>query len=136
VGDRLLVTGTRGDDRLFIAPLNDSQVRVRAGNRLLGDFATPAAVAIDALDGNDYVVVDPRLTGAVIATSAELPDAGLASDIIFAGDAAVIVDSPPAVELLGSVNQPLSAHELALLQLLDQWVDDEAPAGGILKRRR
>jgi hypothetical protein len=137
VGDRLIVTGTQGDDRLFIAPLGDSQVRVRAGNRILGDFATPAAVAIDALAGKDYVVVDPRLQGAVIAEEAAASGSIPASDIVFAGEAAVLVDSPISSEVSAATSgQTLSNHELALLQLLDQWNSEDVPAGGILRRRR
>jgi hypothetical protein len=129
VGDRLLVTGTTGDDRLIVAPISPMEVRVRLGNRVLGTFPTPAAIAIDALSGNDYVTIDPSLNDVVIATDdAEVPAAG---DLIFAGPAAQLVNSPfteeavVASQLTPSAVPGLSQHDLALLQLLDQWTGDE-----------
>ena len=60
-GNYLQVTGTSGNDRIFIAPLN-SQVRVRVNHTILGDYSTPTQVYIDGVAGTDFIFVHPSLS--------------------------------------------------------------------------
>lgn len=138
--NRLLITGTAGNDQLLIAPTADgTQLMVRANNRILGHFAMPEGIAIDGFTGQDYVYIDPTLPATLLATSADDALQGIAEDFIFAGDNVELIDSP---ETSGSrtagAGQPLSLNDLALLQLLDQYINDHADhsPNGIATRRR
>jgi CSLREA domain-containing protein len=71
LGDHvLLVTGTSKNDVLIIEPrpANMTQVRVKATGHLLGIFSSSSFQHIVAygLDGNDTIVIDPRITQSAI----------------------------------------------------------------------
>ena len=138
VDGRLLITGTTGDDRMFVRPSADgTQLLVRANKQLL-KFDLPSAIAIDALSGSDLVYVAPTSPTTLIATqSGDLRS----EDQIFTGDNAQLIESPTVIPT-GSVvggNQQISMHDLALMNLLDQWTGSTAGgevSGGVIRRRR
>ncbi len=140
--NRLLITGTSGNDLLLVTPTTDgTQLFVRANNRILGRFDMPLGIAIDGYSGQDRVYVDPAAPPTVIATAAADSLHGIAEDLIFTGENADLVDSPGMPTTSGSAgaSQPLSYHDLALLQLLDQYIADQADgmaSGGSVRRRR
>jgi hypothetical protein len=146
VNNNLVVNGTAGDDMLLIARLSATQVLVRAGNRLLGTFATPDSIAVDASSGQDYVYLDPGLA-AVIATADEDAAAGIAADFIVA-QANVSRVRSPLTSAVPSASEPAGefvpdeaaaapgTHDFALLQLLDQWTADGESSPLASSRRR
>lgn len=140
--NRLLITGTADNDLLLVAPTADgTQLFVRANNRVLGYFDMPQGIAIDGFSGQDRVYVDPASPPTVIATSAADALLGIAEDLIFTGENAQLVESPEfdAGYRLASAGESLSTHDLALLQLLDQYIADQADSfanGGSVRRRR
>lgn len=128
VDDRLLITGTAENDRIIVSGASGDQIRVRAGQRVLGTF-TADGIAIDGRGGNDYIYVAPELPATVIhqdSASHERAD-------IFAGDNISLADATPQnldapVASSGTqahaASAALSAQDLALLQLLANWQDD------------
>jgi hypothetical protein len=141
VDNRLLVIGTNGDEMLLIKPTaNGSQLIVRANQRILGTFSRPQSIAIDGFSGRDYVYVDPTSPDTLIATTAENESLADLEDLIFTGDNAALIDSPTIpLTVSAGQNQPLSAHDQALLYLLDQWIagnEDDAQSTGTLRRRQ
>lgn len=151
VNGRLLVTGTDRDDQLLISPLaGGTQVIVRANNRILGRFDMPTGIAVDVLSGHDLVYVDDSLPATVIATSPNDAALGIAADIIRTGSNSQLVNSPVQNSFPGSGGEfvggsesgatgqspNLSPNDLALLQLLDQWMSSEDQAAASVGRRR
>jgi hypothetical protein len=124
VDNRLLVTGTAENDRILVSRVAGNQIRVRAGQRVLGSFAAEG-VAIEGRGGNDFIYVAPEVPATVIHQ-----DAGSSERAnIFAGDNSQLVDTashnPLASESeIAASPAEFSAQDLALLQLLANWQDD------------
>lgn len=117
IGEQLLITGTIGDDRILVSHVDAEHVRVRIGNRLLGTFAAPQGVSINALAGNDFIYVAPTAPASIIAAEFN------SDDLIFTGDNSLLVESSSSSD---QDEHPATAHQLnsqdlALLQLLANW---------------
>jgi hypothetical protein len=120
----LLILGTTGADRVLVAPLGNNQVRVRAGNQILGTFAAPSSIALDLLGGQDYAYVAPSVAPAVVATSAD----SATDDAIFGGRNSLVVDDQDSWAAVlndfrhgASAADQRAARDLALLELATQW---------------
>jgi hypothetical protein len=122
-GEQLHITGTTGNDRILVSQVDAEHVRVRIGNRVLGTFAAPQGLAINALTGNDFIYVAPNSPAAVIAASINH------DDLIFAGDNTLLVEAAAQTELAAAPANQLSPHDLALLQLLAGWHDSQPDNG-------
>lgn len=139
IDNRLLITATAHDDHILVTPLGVERVRVRVNDRLLGSFAIPQGIVIDAQSGADFVYLDPGLPASMI-TSTEEPDTEL---VLAGGHHRLTIATFPESndEPVVSATGP-SQRDLALLQLLDDWLavtGAETPAGpsrgSILGRR-
>ena len=131
VGNQLRVTGTSGDDLIFVAPLGVDKVRVRTGSQILGTFPAPSSVLIDSLGGSDHIHAAPSAVPTLIAARQDTAH----HDLIFAGTNSLVVDSPATTEPASEEPsaQHLSTRELALLQMLADWSTEhsmESPTSG------
>lgn len=124
VDNRLLITGTAENDRILVSRVAGNQIRVRAGQRVLGSFAAEG-IAIDGRGGNDFIYVAPEVPATVIHQ-----DAGRSERAnIFAGDNSQLVDTASHNQFASEAESAaspaeFSAQDLALLQLLANWQDD------------
>lgn len=116
IGEQLLITGSRGDDRILVGLTINGWLRVRIGNQILGNFAVPAGVAVDALTGNDFVYVAPFAPPALISANLSVHDQ------IFGEQNSRVLDDTNDLAGSNSFAQPNSVlHSEALLQLLTAW---------------
>ncbi len=115
IGEQLLITGSRGDDRILVGLTIDGRLRVRIGNQLLGDFAAPAGIAVDALTGNDFVYVAPFAPPALISANLSVHDQ------IFGEQNSRVIDDTNDFADSNLVAQSGVLHSEALLQLLTAW---------------
>lgn len=115
IGEQLLITGSLGDDRILVGQADDGRLRVRIGNRFLGNFVMPAGVVVDALTGNDFVYVAPFSMPALISADPSNYDQ-------FFGDAnSKVVHSTSSLGAPDFPAQQSAVHTDALLQLLTEW---------------
>jgi hypothetical protein len=119
IGDQLLITGSRGDDRILVGLSMDGRLRVRIGNQIVGDFAVPAGIAVDALTGNDFVYVAPFAPPAVVSANLSIHD-----QIFGEQNSKVINNSSESADPDLSAQPRAGIHTEALLQLLTAWQAD------------
>ncbi|QDV33571.1 IPT/TIG domain-containing protein [Tautonia plasticadhaerens] len=90
VGDILTIEGTPGADRILIGPGGEaSTVRVFVDGRAMGQFGPVSGIEVDAGDGNDLVVLGPRVAlSAVIRGDAgnDQLRGGSGPDLVFGGE--------------------------------------------------
>jgi hypothetical protein len=147
-GQQLVVTGTTGDDFIYISPISESLVRVRVGRRILGEFPIPEEIIVDSLTGNDYVFVSPSLPQPLAAGGSS----AAGEDTSHNAEVATLTVTEPAEPASPSGNasvqsrshsltspaSTLTPHDLALLQLLTSqraWAEDSREMLGIRRRR-
>jgi hypothetical protein len=121
VDNRLLITGTNSNDRILVTPLGTDRVRVRANNHLLGDFATPTGIAVDSRLGNDYTYAAPTMPAILVARSPDDRDLIVAADN---GRVAIATTATGTADSQYATVEQQSARDLALLQILDDWLAD------------
>ncbi len=93
IGNQLLVTGTAANERIFVSDLSSGLIRVRVGERLLGDFVRPQSIIIDGRDRQDYIVAATTLPTRVVQRKHS-------TDIIFGRDSTLLTDIT-LLELIG-----------------------------------
>lgn len=110
INNQLVVLGTLANDRILVSDLSSGQVRVRAGQQLLGDYATPDVIVIDGRAGQDYIVAATQLPTRIV-TKEE------AEDTVFGGERTELVD-------------------FGLLDYLASWQKPSGPQSRVLRRLR
>lgn len=123
VDGQLLVEGTAADDRILVSNIGH-QIRVRAGDKLLGTFDPPYGIAVDGRGGNDFIFISPLVPATVIVEGAETS----ARNLIFAADNTRLISaSTPrltANESVGSSMPQSDGRDLALLELISMWAEE------------
>ena len=110
-GQQLLISGSLGDDLILVAPLSDGRMRVRVGNKHLGNFIA-TGVAIDARGGNDFVYFAQSAIPAVI--TGQFDD----RDFLFSSSNLSVVEGAEQVSLLPPPGNHHQLNDDALLRLL------------------
>ena len=96
-GNRLTITGTIGDDRFIVGELAPNLIGVRVNQAWLGSFPASATIVVIGLGGNDLL---------------------LSSDDL-------LNRAPPPASAGIERTLPSDAHELALLQFLQEMITDD-----------
>jgi hypothetical protein len=107
VNDQLIIGGTTASERILVARIQDELIRVRINNRIVGEYPLGAGVVVDALGGDDHVILS-GLPPTLVVTPAEDR-----SNVVVFGD------DPTAV--VSSLSSNLGLRDEALLQLLAAW---------------
>jgi hypothetical protein len=122
-GNYLQVSGTSGNDRIYVSQLESGLIRVRINHRLYGDFSVPQWLYVDGEGGSDYIHLDPQLEALLQMGAGEAIDTQEASS----RDAGAGKDT--------AATTTLSQRDWALLDLLNEQAqrrqdEPSSPRGG------
>ena len=126
-GGNLVITGSRDNDRIEVAPTADGkQLVVTSDGQKIGQFATASvgAIVFNGFAGNDVFTVDPKITTPVLANGGAGNDTitgGSGKDILIAGNGTSVLDGSHGQDILiGGALTP-NLDQQTLLQILKIW---------------
>ncbi|QDU26054.1 hypothetical protein ETAA8_11260 [Anatilimnocola aggregata] len=122
---RLLINGTSANDLILVTSVIDGLVRVRLGNRILGIFSVEGGVAINGVDGDDFIYVAPSSATTLVAANPNSDNVSGGSNVLVYNSNTVYTTRNAADAIAASNPATLTAQDLALLELLYS-----TPAGG------
>jgi len=118
VDGKLLINGTAASESIFVSEVVNGLVRVRVGNKLLGIFSVENGMAIDGVDGDDYIYVAPSSTTTVVSATPGSDRVTGGSNVLLMNSSSVYTTGEAAAAVTASSPGAMTAQDLALLALL------------------